>query len=506
MNWVSSKLLVHVFIVLSSILSSCGSGGGGGDSASGNSPVPNWIGVTLKNSSYRLEKIMNTSFGLPSQIAALPDGRIVIADSNNNRIVMIDGEKVKILEKSYNLYALAVATQPNGNVCFSNNDGDIWTLNPDTLEKHRINTLPDGVYPQALVSDDNGIIYVGASDMSVYAFDNGSINKVASNIGYYAIDDIEVAEDNTIYISGPDRVIAYKNGIKSIVVDGLHWEPVWIEIDTDGILYINEPIQGLQAYDPYEKTVTKIKPDNFNPFGDIISKNPDRIIFYDFEVFYEYDFQTKTGVPIFKIIGNGFSLSVDKNDTAYFETPGKYNVLEQHIVNIEQNGLLTYRDDLSFKGIFSTSIDYENRLCLLTDEGFKRIESNGQITNIAENLDFSKLFGLREFSVGPDGLWYIITTDGDDKIQVSRFDETGNFEELPISFNRLSFGGASVSDASIDIGFDGSIAVIVTAMVSITRGPFLQRVYRAGKDGEQLDLCCEFRRIYCWWDGGYRFR
>lgn len=256
-------------------------------------------------------------------------------------------------------------------------------------------------------------------------------------------------------------------------------------------LYINETCQGLQSFDPYDQTLKNIRPDFFWPFGDIMSPNPGEIIFWDFDVFFDYDFQSETAYPLFSVIGNGFSLSVDKDDSAYFETPGKYDVLDQHIVNIDQDGILQYRDDLSFKSIRSTSIDCENRFCLYTDEGFKRVETDGQISNIAENIDPYRVNGLREFSVGPNGLWYIVTTDGD-TIQASRFDENGNFETLPIFFDRQFFNGAEIWDASIDVGCDGSLAIIVTALVSRTHGPFLQRVYRADEDGNNLRLVANF--------------
>lgn len=61
-------------------------------------------------------------------------------------------------------------------------------------------------------------------------------------------------------------------------------------------------------------------------------------------------------------------------------------------------------------------------------------------------------------------------------------------EILPIAFNRNSFGNAekAVTEASIDVGNDGRLALIATAVVAWGQGPFYQRVFRANPDGTGL--------------------
>ena len=94
---------------------------------------------------------------------------------------------------------------------------------------------------------------------------------------------------------------------------------------------------------------------------------------------------------------------------------------------------------------------------------------------------------VRNMAVGPDGLWYVITSNHQDSIQVYRVDEFGGVSFLPITFNRESFGCVfRVDDARIDVGDDGRLALIVTAIGSPGQGPSIQRVFRANADGTDL--------------------
>ena len=94
---------------------------------------------------------------------------------------------------------------------------------------------------------------------------------------------------------------------------------------------------------------------------------------------------------------------------------------------------------------------------------------------------------VRNMAVGPDGLWYVITSNHQDSIQVYRVDEFGGVSFLPITFNRESFGCVfRVDDARIDVGDGGRLALIVTAVGSPGQGPYYQRVFRANADGTDL--------------------
>lgn len=418
----------------------------------------------------------------------LSDRRIVIADPNNYRIVIINGESVSVLVdgNDLNLSPHAVAVLPNDLVCFGTFDGDLWIVDPDTKRRSFYAKLPSRIC--ALGSNSFGELYAATWDRSLFRISSGNVFKQIENIPLSNISDISVSDDNIVYIAGYEKVLQYKLGSLRIIADGLHYEPVWIELDQYGNLLINEISQGLQKYHVDSGILSKVKVDGFYPFGDILSPDYGKIIFYDFEVFYEFDLQTEIAIPLFSVIGNGFSFSVSHDEKAYFETPGKYNVLDQHIISLEKKGSLTHLVDLSYKSIRSKSIDNENRLCLFTNEGFIRVENDGKVTKIADKIDLDIFSELREFSISKDGFWYFITTDFDGYIGVYRFDENDNFEALPIFFDRDSFSGAQISDASIEVCSDGNLAIIVTAIVSKTHGPFYQRVYRANSDGSNLRL------------------
>ncbi len=90
-------------------------------------------------------------------------------------------------------------------------------------------------------------------------------------------------------------------------------------------------------------------------------------------------------------------------------------------------------------------------------------------------------------AVSPDGTLYSISSNFEDSIRVWTVDKEGNIVFLPITFNRASFGNAyQVSDSRIDVGSDGRLYFIVTALGSKLQGPYYQRVYRANADGTNL--------------------
>jgi hypothetical protein len=484
---------IIVPIAFNLIIFGCGGGGGGCDSESGTTPVSNGSGVTCEDRSYTSEKIMSTSFGFPKQISMLPDGRMVLTDPANNRIIMIeDDDSVKVLVDTKLLYPHAVVALPNGKVCFAYGGGRILVVDPDTKLITPVTTsrVSPELFIVALACDKNDAIFAAMSDSSIYRITGTLYRKILQDIPIQGlITDIEVSDDDILYISGSEKVVAYRSNHVEVIADGLNVGPVFIDVSPDGILYISETSQGLQKYNPSDGTLTKIPLNNISIFGDIISEYPDQIKCHTFQgLFYDYDLTTDTAHPSYISIGNSFLITVDNDDSVNIATPGMHDVLDQYIVNINQSGIINHRKDLSYNIIRSLSTDYEGRLCLSTDEGLKRVEMDRQITNIADNLEISHVSGILDFSVGPNGLWYIVTTDYHGNIQVSIFDETGTFVSTPISFSRESFGGLELLDASIDVGPDGSIAVIVLAAMSGIHGPFFETVYRADEDGNNLTL------------------
>ena len=79
---------------------------------------------------------------------------------------------------------------------------------------------------------------------------------------------------------------------------------------------------------------------------------------------------------------------------------------------------------------------------------------------------------------------YCISTNFQESIRVWTVGKEGNVNFLPITFDRTSFGNTyRVSDSRIDVGRDGRLYFIVTALGSKGHGPYYQRVYRADADG-----------------------
>ena len=182
------------------------------------------------------------------------------------------------------------------------------------------------------------------------------------------------------------------------------------------------------------------------------------------------------------VIGRSFAFALKHDNTAFFSTPGKPPVLKSHIVELLADGTTSHRSDLAYGQIVSIDFDKNDRLCLATEQGFRRLEPNNMITNIRSYLPLQRL------AVSADGYWYAIQFNMNDSFSVRKFDEFGNDFLLPIAINKNSFGADvyKVLNASIDIDHSGNIVIIATALGSQGQGPFLQRVYRANSDGSNL--------------------
>ena len=174
--------------------------------------------------------------------------------------------------------------------------------------------------------------------------------------------------------------------------------------------------------------------------------------------------------------------------SVFYSTPGKPPFLNSNIISLTVDGVPEDLLDLTYGQINVADVDKNNRLCLSTNEGFKRVELNNTITTVNPIFESNKdPIAIDGLAVGPNDMWYIISSDYDSMIQIYRFDDYGNVEFLPIIFNKATFGGAyKVHDANIDISDDGHIAAIVTALGSLGQGPYYQRAYIANSDGGNL--------------------
>ena len=446
---------------------------------------------------YNIELIMPTAFGLPAQFALLPNGDIAIGDFANNRILLSHDNKFEIVVAE-DINAWAVTALPDGRIVYVKTNNEVIAFDYQTKQEESLGRIPGipmpgGRYPQALGSDKQGNVYLATSRASLFRFKNGQAEKMADSLPFpnpdsVQITDIAIGIDGTIYVAGFEKVFAIdSSGAVQTIAEGLNNEPVWLEVAPDGMLYINEVSHGLQRFDPKTKQLTQLKVRY--GFGDMLALTADEFFFYDSRgaAFYTLNLETNTIKPFYANAGNSFAFAADADGNAFFATPPLEPVLKQHMVKINSNGERVDLYNLEYMGIFAADVDNENRLALLTDEGVVRFNHDGSIKLVPIHIEGREFPNMRNFAVGQK-LWYVITTDHNEKIEVFSVDELGGVKFFPISFSRNSFGTKvyKVSDARIDVAPDSSIALIVTARGSASRGPFLQRVYRADADGLNL--------------------
>jgi len=186
-------------------------------------------------------------------------------------------------------------------------------------------------------------------------------------------------------------------------------------------------------------------------------------------------------------------LAFAADDDVFLASHSLGSMQSYNVIRIRANGVKQSVSELTFDDIQAADVDKEGRLNIYADRRFYRFEPDGTVNTYTPKFSVGQnLFGPTNFAVGPDGLFYCITRT-QDTIKIWHVDETGEVTLLPISFDRASFGNPySLSDARIDIGNDGRLALIVTALGSKGQGPFYQRVYQANADGTDLREVANF--------------
>ncbi|KPJ57044.1 hypothetical protein AMJ49_02710 [Parcubacteria bacterium DG_74_2] len=452
--------------------------------------------VCIYSDAYDIELIMPTAFGMPAQSVLLPNGDIAIGDFVNNQILLFHDNKFETVVTG-NINSWAVTALPDGRIVYAKSNNEVRAFDYQTKEEESLGRipgipLPGGRYPQALAADKGGNVYLATSRASLFRFKNGEVEKIVDSLPFpnpdsVQITDIAIGVDGTVYVAGFEKVFAVdSNGNVQTIAEGLNFEPVWVEVAPDGMLYINELSRGLQRFDP--KTKQLIQLEVLGGFGDMLALTSDEFFFYDHRgTFYTLNLITNVLKPLYANAGNSLAFAADADGNAFFATPPLNPVLKQHMVKINSNGERVDLSNLEYGGIFSADIDKENRLTLLTDEGIIRLNRDGSIESVPIRIEGREFPPLKNIAAGQK-LWYVITTDHAKKMEVLSVDELGVVKSLPITFNRDSFGTNvyKVSDARIDIAPDGSLVLFVTAQGSASRGPFLQRVYRTDADGLNL--------------------
>jgi len=451
------------------------------------------LGIRFVTSGYTVQQVLPSALGLAAQVALLPNGDIAISDYNH-RIHILSGGTIRTVVVQKGLKP-AVAGLLDGRICYSKGNGQLMLLDLGTGATERLGTTPPGDSATALVTDETGNVYAATARHNLYRFaPDGSRTTVATDLPYsdldFSITDVDIATDGTVYVAGFNRAVAVSpDGTITTIADDLHNEPTWCEIDPGGNLYIKDIPSGVRRLNSTMGTLTPLQISTNTGVSDFLALASDELLFFaGNELIYSYNLTTNTPTPIFVNAVNSFAFAVCADDAVFFATPNLHPVLKSHIVHLRADGTKRDITELTFADIKAADVDKENRLCLYTDQGFCRLEADGSLTSFTPKLPpGEQISGQTNFAIGPNDLWYCITTDYNDSIRVWSVDEAGKVNFLPITFNRNSFDATyRVWDARIDIGDDGRLALIVTAIGSQGQGPYYQRVYRADADGTNL--------------------
>lgn len=443
---------------------------------------------------YKLNEIGLNPLGLPTQAALLPNGEIVISGWGTNSITLVGNGYVQKIISENRLISPAVATLPDGRIAYSPNGEKINLVDPTNGDNFPISIVEEG-YISALSADNDGNIYAvtqGGKGVYIYKVEiaTESIYEIASELPFEEtlISDIDVSNDGTIYVAGARQVLAISaDGTYSVIASNLNFEPVWVEISPNGMVYINELEYGLQKFNPETKELISLAP--FPAFGDIIAPTDNELLFYGggSRSYYYYDFHTKEYTPFFINYGNSAAFAAGNNGVAYFSSSFMPDVNDAVLMSINLSGDIISHDEISYKFIDSADFDFDQNLCLATNEGIHCYKNGELIHSIKSSSNFENNH-LTRMAAGPNRDWYFITADRTEPIQVYHMNDKGLVTTLPINLTTSSFGGVDkVDHASIDVGFDGQLAIIMTAVGSENGNAYyFQRVYRADANGENL--------------------
>jgi len=450
-------------------------------------------GVQLRSlPGYALDHVWASAFSLPFQIAGLADGSVAIGDRERRRILHVTESGISTLASDVN--ANWMATLPDGRLIHYSRDGSLMGIDVATGRSTMLADLPgvDG-YRSPLAVDALG---------RVYGIDPGSRALIRMSLGgglepasgplsfdqLWHITDIEIGLDGTVYVGGYSHVVAVApNGSSRTIVDDLHFEPVFLDLGTDGTLYINELAKGFQAYSPAEGTIRSV--DNAHGFQDFVVFDASDAVFYNsIGAYYRMDLETGERTPIVRADGlNAHAFAADREGGLYTAT-GELAPWGCHLVRLAADGSFEERTDAVYWQISSADVDFEGRLCYIADDNLYRVETDGTISSWPLDLQGSPNLYFASLGASPDGTWVILTRS-DDAVRVYRVAVGGQARELTeLRFTRNSFQRsiAVLDDARVDVGPDGRITMIVTARGTLQHGPYIQRIYQAAPDGSGL--------------------
>ena len=462
--------------------------------------VKDILGLEYVADGYNVECVLPGSFGIPKQIELLPNGDIVIVDTTFKRLLLLSDGTITTLVTQPNLWPVAVAALPDGRICYSLYDNQLILLDPNTGATETFGSTPLGDISTALAADDSGNIYAATYRNNLYRFtENGERTAIATDLPFSQfsqITDIDVATDGTIYVIGYKNFISVStDGNISIIVDDLHDEPTWCEVTPDGNVYFKDIPSGVRCYNPATGTITPVPIDFNTGVSDFLALSINEFLFFYWgsTTIYKYNLETREATPVIINAVRSSTFAAGNDGAVFMATPGLYSprssrsALKSHIIRLEADGSKQELTELAFDRIDSADFDKDNWFYFYADNRFFKY-NNGETTSILHRFSQQSPFlGMTSMAVSPDGKLYCISTNHNDSIRVWTVGKEGNVVFLPITFNRASFGNAyQVSDSRIDVGSDGRLFIIVTALGSKGQGPYYQRVYRANADGTNL--------------------
>jgi len=274
----------------------------------------------------------------------------------------------------------------------------------------------------------------------------------------------------------------------------LHYEPTWCEVAPDGNVYFKDIPSGVRCYNPATGTITPIPIDFDTGVSDFLALSISEFLFFScgIETIYKYNLETREATPVIINTVRSSTFAAGNDGAVFMATPGLYShrssrsALKAHIIRLEADGSKQELTGLAFDRIDSADFDKDNWLYFYADNRFFKY-NDGETTSILHRFSQQSPFlGMTYMAVSSDGTLYCISTNYEDSIRVWTVDKEGNVVFL-ITFDRASFGNAyQVWDSRIDVGSDGRLYVIVSAIGSKGDGPYYQRVYRANTDGTNL--------------------
>jgi len=456
--------------------------------------VKDVLGLQYATDGYAVECVLPSEFGLPKQIALLPNGDVVITDFSFKRLLILSHVRLSTLVGQGEVQANAVAAMPDGRVCYVDLDNRLTLIEPTTHGKEILGSIPSGERIQALTADDRSIVYAVTKNNKLYEFNpDGERSEIKADLPFEqgdmpTISDMDVAQDGTIYVSGFNYFVAVDSeGSVSIIADDLHYEPTWCEIAPDGKVYIKDIASGVRQINQVTGDLISVEININTGVSDLLALSEDEFLFFSWgtDIICKYNITTGEATPLFIHTVNSHAFAA--GDGVFLATPKLESTLKSEIVHIAVDGTKQSLKEFAFDDIQAADVDTKNRLNLYADGRFHRLEGDGSITSVIPNfLSGQRIYGMTTLAVGPDGSWYCITWHPD-FIKAWCVNEAGKVTILPISFDKTSFENAyRLADSRIAVGNDGRLAIIVTALGSKSQGPFYQRVYQANSDGTDL--------------------